>query len=317
MKSEHRHELAENDLSKLIDHGRDRIEPYSNKILLGLLVATVVIVGAILLIRSRGAVNTEGAAELAAASTAAEYDAVASRFEGTPVGQWARLRAGEEHLRDGIQLSLSNRAASNENLDSAEKGFRQILEAEGIEPEIREKALYGLAVCLEARTSETTTTKPAIEAYERLLSEFSDSRYAQLARDRIEALKSDRVAEFYAWFQQQNPKPEDRPPPRDFPAGGPALPSDLNLPADMPAQPDPATGADALTPGSDPVPTEQPQASDADPATPELEAPATDAAAPATDPAVPTEEAAAPATEQPATPETSDPAPVTDTPANP
>ncbi|MBL8850287.1 MAG: hypothetical protein JNG89_11410 [Planctomycetaceae bacterium] len=320
MKSEHRHELAENDLSKLIDHGRDRIEPYTNKVLLGLLVATVLIVGAILLIRSRGSVSTEGSAELAAASTAAEYDAVASRFDGTPVGQWARLRAGEQYLRDGIQLSLSNRPASNENLDSAEKALQQVLESKDAEPEVREKALYALAVCLEAKSSEVTTTKPAIEAYEQLLSEFGDSRYAQLARDRVAALKSDRAAEFYTWFHQQNPRPEDRPPPRDFPSnpfGGPSLPSDLDLPADMPAESDPATGSDALTPGSDPVPTEQPEASDTDPAAPVLDAaPATDPAAPVTDPGASTD-AAAPASEQPATPETSDPAPVTDTPANP
>src|SRR5690606_16251979 len=47
MKSEHRHELAENDLSKLLDKGRDRVEPHLNKVVLGLIAVAVVVVGGI------------------------------------------------------------------------------------------------------------------------------------------------------------------------------------------------------------------------------------------------------------------------------
>ncbi|MFO1094962.1 MAG: hypothetical protein U0992_16895 [Planctomycetaceae bacterium] len=240
MKSEHRHELAENDLSKLIDHGRDRLEPYQNKILLGVLAAAVVIAGAIVVIRTSGTAKLAGGSQLAAATTAADYDKVANDYGGTPVGLWSRVRAGELHLRDGIRLSLTNREASNESLTAAEQAFQQVLKADDAVPEMREQALFGLAVTLEAQTSETTTTKPAIDAYERLLKEFKDSRFRLQAESRIAELKTPQAGEFYAWFHAQNPKPEDRPPPRDFPnlplgsdVGDPF--SSPGRPADMPA----------------------------------------------------------------------------------
>lgn len=288
MKSEHRHELAENDLSKLIDHGRDRIEPYANKILLGVLIATVLIVGAIVVYRTRGSSSMAGAAELAAARTAADYDAVAADYPGTTVGLWARVRAGEMHLRDGIRLSLTNRAASNESLQSAQKAFEQVLKSDDAVPEMRELALWGLAVCLESQTSEQTTTKPAIEAYEQLKKEFPESRFVAQADARIAALQNPQAGEFYAWFHAQNPKPEDRPGPRDFPelpsdgeAGNPF--SGLGQPPDMPAEAGAAT--DATTPDADAPAT-----------TPVATAPATDAATPAESPAA-TEESATPASD--------------------
>lgn len=239
MKSEHRHELAENDLGKLIRRWRERLEPYSNKVLLGLLAATVVIGGGVLAWRTLGASSRAGATELAAARTAAEYEAVAENFEGSLTGLWARLRAGEEYLRDGIRLSLSNRTASNERLEEAQRAFERVLKAENVPPELREKALYGLAVCLESQSSAQTGTQPAVDAYEQLLKQFPETRYRYFAEQRIKVLKSEEAQQFYAWFHAQTPRPEDRPSPQDFPfpfpseGGDPFL--DRRGPADMPA----------------------------------------------------------------------------------
>lgn len=319
MKSEHRHELAENDLSKLIDHGRDRLEPYQNKILLGVLALAVVIAGAIVVIRTSGTAKLAGGSQLAAATTAADYDKVANDYGGTPVGLWARVRAGELHLRDGVRLSLTNREASNESLTAAEQAFQQVLKADDAVPEMREQALFGLAVTLEAQTSETTTTKPAIDAYERLLKEFKDSRFRLQAESRIAELKTPQAGEFYAWFHAQNPKPEDRPPPRDFPnlplgsdMGDPF--NSLGRPADMPADAAPAGDkSDASLPATEPP---------AAPGGPAL--PPTDSATPPTDSATPpaessTDPAAKPAapSDEPGTAEPAAPAPTGDKPANP
>ena len=239
MKSEHRHELAENDLSKLLEKGRDEIEPHLNKVIIGVLVAAVVIVGGIAVYRSQGATDTRGATELAAASTAAEYEKVANDFEGTTSGLWARLRSGEEYLREGIRLSLTNRSASNESLEAAQQAFEQVLRADGLMSEMRERALYGLALVTESQTSEQTTTRPAIEAYEQLIAAFPDSRYKGQAEARIEALQDPAAGEFYAWFHAQNPKPEDRPRPMDsrggLPFGGSGNPFlDSEPPAEFP-----------------------------------------------------------------------------------
>jgi hypothetical protein len=309
MKSEHRHELAENDLSKLIDHGRDRIEPYRNAVLIGLLVATVLVIGGIVVYRTQSAKAMVGAAELAEATTPDEYTAVADQFPGTETGLWARLRAGEGQLREGIRLSLTNRSASNESLEQAQKSLETVLKSENVPPEIGEQALFSLAVCLESLTSQQTTTKPAIEAYQRLLTKYKESRYKARAEARIKELEKPRSEEFYAWFHAQNPKPEDRPRPMDLNNMPFDFSQDTSKPADMPADAAPAgdaqgTGPALEAPATDTPATDAP-ATDAPATTPEASAPATDPAAPATEssgPALPSTPESTPATEAPANP---------------
>lgn len=306
MKSEHRHELAENDLGKLIAEGRDRIEPHRNAVLIALLVATVLIIGAIVVYRTQTAKSMVGAAELAEASTPDEYNSVAEQFPGTETGLWARLRAGEGYLREGIRLSLTNRAASNDSLEQAQKSLETVLKAENLPSEVQEQALFSLAVCLESLTSQQTTTKPAIDAYQRLLTVFKDSRYKARAEARIKELEKPSSEEFYAWFHAQNPKPEDRPRPMDFNNLPFDFPQDTSRPADMPADSAPTGEAPASGPA-----LETP-AGDTPATTPEASPPATDAATPAAEPAAPATESSGPAL--PSSPEAT---PATDAPANP
>lgn len=264
MKSEHRHELAENDLSKAISRWRDQIEPHTNKILIGVLVLAVVVVGAIVALRSTSASSTAGFTELSLAKEAEDFETVADDFEGTTSGTWARLRAGEEYLRDGLRLSLSDRPASNERLEESQKSFEKVLNGADVPAQVREKALYGLATCLEAMSSGQTTTQPAIDAYEQLIEEFPNTRYKRWAEERIATLKDPAAQEFYAWFHAQTPKPEDRPLPRDFPEdpfsglpddGGTTAPVSEGTP---PAPPSSQRNSTAPTPPAETSATEGP-----------------------------------------------------------
>lgn len=269
MKSEHRHELAENDLSKAITRWRDQIEPHTNKILVGVLVLAVLVVGAIVALRSTWASSTAGFTELSLAKEAEDFETVAEDFEGTPAGTWARLRAGEEYLRDGLRLSLSDRPASNERLEESQKAFEKVLKGTDVPAQAREKALYGLATCLEAMSSAQTTTQPAIDAYEQLLEEFPNTRYKRWVEERIETLKDPQAQEFYAWFHAQNPKPEDRPLPRDYPtdpSGDTPDSTGNELPADGGSPPPPPTSernSTAPTPPGETPATEGPALPDA------------------------------------------------------
>ena len=124
---------------------------------------------------------------------------------------------------------------------------------------MHERALYGLACCLEAmagvnqRTDVANSTTAelldgAVKAYEEFVRKYPDSphnlkryedeRLGRIER-RIEFLKSDDAREFYAWFRTQNPKTKDRRGPLDsFPFGGtddgpvmlPPIPGSLRLP---------------------------------------------------------------------------------------
>ncbi len=226
MKSEHRHDLAENDLSKLLTRWLQRIEPYSNKILIGALVVTVVIVATVMTMRSSRATRSAGFTELAGCSTPDCYETVAKDFPESVAGSWARLRAAEEYLEEGIRLSVSDGKASEGSLEKSQESFEMVLKGDA-PAEVREKALNGLGMCLEAVSDGDTTD--AVEAYEQLLSEFPETRYRRWAENRIEQLKTGRVQQFYSWFAQQDPKPEDRPNPFDFPSPFPATDSPLEI----------------------------------------------------------------------------------------
>lgn len=246
MKSEHRHELAENDLAKLITRGLKKIEPYQNQILLGMLVITVAVVSSVMFVRSSTTEQTQGVAELLNCETADDYLNVADSFEGTVAGRWARLRAGEEFLREGIKLSVSDRPQSTDRLEEAQEAFDKLLPDPALSSDVRIKALHGKAMTLE---SLGTDTEAAIGAYQELLDYLEQldpsdpladiaelpepgseteleedgpeyrlySEYRQFAEDRIDVLRSGRGQQFYVWFEAQNPSPEDRPLPRDFP----------------------------------------------------------------------------------------------------
>jgi hypothetical protein len=216
MKSEHRHELAENDLSKILSRWLQKVEPHSNKILLAALILTVVVIAVVYGMKSATVNQSAGFADLAKAQTAAEFQNVADDYPDSLVGTWARLRSAEEFLDEGIRLSVSNRSGSNDSLENSREAFDKVLKTPDVPTEIREKALYGMGVCLESLSDGDTAS--AIEVYETLLREFPDTRYKFLAESRIAALKTSGAQQFYAWFREQNPKPEDRPKPRDFPS---------------------------------------------------------------------------------------------------
>jgi hypothetical protein len=215
MKSEHRHELAENDLSKLLGRWAEKFEEHSNTILSVFVVLALIAAAAIYWTRSSWNQRESGWTQLVASSNPQDFESVADAFSGTPVAEWARLRAASGFLRDGIERSVSDRSVSNELLQKARSTFESLTD-EGTNPAVREQALNGLAVTLESLSDGDT--QAAIAAYQKLLTEFPETRFKTFAEDRIEALKTGRVQEFYAWFRKQNPEPPDRPLPQDQPA---------------------------------------------------------------------------------------------------
>ncbi len=228
MKSEERHHLAENDLAQILDRWLKKIEPYSNQILLGILIGTVAILGILFFARSGASASEEAWTKFAAAESADDYATVADDYPHSNVTTWARLRAGELYLAQGMQTAVSDRKSTTERLEQAESSFNQVLQAQSVSPEAREQALYGLAVVKE--TLSDGNTQPAVETYEELLKSFPDSRFAGLAKHRVDALKTEEAQSFYAWFDKQERRPDQRPEPKDLnslrssgPSGEPLL----------------------------------------------------------------------------------------------
>lgn len=225
MKSEHRHELKENDLGKLTMHAQGFFEKHGNQVLLGAIGAVLLIGGLTFWFTSSSSKATAGWSKYSEASTATDFAEVADAFPGTEVAQWSRLNEAENYLFNGLQLTFKDRKSGLTDLEKAKSEFDAILNGTPLPPQVRERALFGLARTLET-TSDKDTDK-AIAAYEALQKDFPESTYTSLAKQRIEALKKGSTQSFYAWFHEQKPALEDRTKPKDgFPPGFPGLPSD-------------------------------------------------------------------------------------------
>jgi len=216
MKSKHRHDLQTNELTKLAARLSDWYDEYGSRTLTVLLVAVVVAAVAIYWQRSSQSERAAGWAAFAACRTAEDYANVADDFQGTEVGAWARLHETENHLRQGIQLMFTDRAAGISDLKVAEKGFTSLLSNDATPDAVRERVLIGLARLRE--TASDGDLQPATQLYQRLLADFPNSVFKEFAEHRLDVLQTASSQEFYAWFHKQNPKPEDIEKPSDFSA---------------------------------------------------------------------------------------------------
>ena len=279
-----------------------KIEPHTNKIVLAVILGTIGIVGYQVMNRSAAARTSEAWSKFATCTTAESFEDVADDNAGTEVEAWARLEAAREYIQTGVRLSLTNRKSSDENLNNGKGQLEKLLNDPKTSEDVREQALSQLAVCLEALSDGDE--KPAIEAYEKLLSQFPDSHYAGWAKHRIEELKKPATSEFYAWFRKAQPAPPERPKPQDAKPG--EVPNIQLTPETKPAE---GTTPAADASKTEEKPAEAPATSEA-PATPEAPAAEKPAEAPAAEtPAAPAAEApAAPATETPAAPTAEKPA---------
>ena len=253
MKSEHRHELVQNDLEKLIEKWRSRyaylVAEHGNRLLLWLSALLLLVAAFVYYSRTAGSADTQGWSALMGARTPEDLAGIAESYKGTPVGQWAQLGMGERYLRNGIQLLFTDRDAAPADLAEARAAFDALILQTKTSPEVRERALFGLARTLEA--TSTGDLQPALQAYENLLAEFPDTPYKSLVEDALTRLKKQNTQDFYAWFAVQKPAPKDRDQPSDLLKSlnleGLTLPTETPDDKAMPAPPEetPATETSA------------------------------------------------------------------------
>ena len=217
MKSEERHQLLTNDLGVVTTKTVGFFERH-----LGTIVGFV---GAALLVTAIGFWWTRKAETdveagwtlLDSASSLEEFGNVVDKYQDKPAGQWAQLIVSETNLKTAMPLMFSNREIALTDIKSARQGFETLLNEKSAAPLIRERALWGLALCLET-TCDGNTAK-VVEAYEKLLKDFPETIFKAVAEERIASLKRDSAKDFYAWFSKEEPKPPEARP-RDFKSEG-------------------------------------------------------------------------------------------------
>lgn len=211
MDSQHRHELQHNELEKLLVRLNQFLEKHGNKISIGICVVTAVLVGSILWYRNSKAQENAAWALLNSASGPDDLVEVWDRHPGSAAATWAKLLEAEQRMSQGIQAMFLDNEAGRADLEKSSKTFQNLSEMTSAPPEIRERALFGLA-----RTQESLSDgslKDATATYQRLLEKFPESFYKDDAKRRLAALAEGGSSDFYQWFASfERPKPKDQKP---------------------------------------------------------------------------------------------------------
>lgn len=216
MKSEHRRDLHANELEKLTETVGKFFEQHGSKVLMGIGAAIVIGIGAYFAMNWGSETAEEASGQVYNAEAAGDFLRVADDpdFKGLPLKTYARLVAAEQQLIDAQELYIVERDGGLKDLKEVKQNFETVLAAKGLTSDAKERAMLGLARCLETMCDGDTSA--AVTAYEDFLKEFPDTKWKKITEDRIAALKTTRAKELYAFLATSDRKPGDRKLPADI-----------------------------------------------------------------------------------------------------
>jgi tetratricopeptide (TPR) repeat protein len=122
--------------------------------------------------------------------------------------------SGDIHLANGCGLLFANKANASQELQKALEEYTKV-RGEARNPQLRERALFGLARTYEAlsgtRQSQGEMDK-AIRGYQELVEKWKDGPYYALAKERLDDLGTTDAKTFYDKFAHYDPQPKVSPP---------------------------------------------------------------------------------------------------------
>jgi len=206
MKSDRRHELEQNELAQWLADWGERIKPYQNYILGGVVLIAAAFVAYSIWARSERQRNVAAWEQYYSAldtRSPGEMEDLIEAYPGTPTANWAAAVAADLRLANACNLLFSDKASANQNLREAVDLYLTVLD-ESDDPELRERATFGLARAYEAQTN----LDKAAEHYETVIDRWPQGAYAVVARDRLLALEKKSVRELYDKFANWEPRAE-------------------------------------------------------------------------------------------------------------
>lgn len=217
-----KHQLEQNQLANQIEHGLEAARPVLPFILLAIVVAVIGSVAWSLysgsVKRKRAEAWTEFYFNLLGGD-AETFQDVADRFPESTMSGWARQAAADQFLGTGLEALYINRSEAKKSLDLAIQTYEEI-EQSALTPELRSKALLGLAQAHESLGNLDEANK----YYEQFTAASTQPQLISAANERLAFINSSAGKSFYDWFSKLDPKP-------DAPI---ELPADLNLPPMIP-----------------------------------------------------------------------------------
>ncbi len=231
MKSERRHELQHNALLEWLLETGEKIKPYANAILLGVV---VVLAGFVALkwMSSQSASREATAWDLVFAASGqgdtAELDQVVEEYGSTTAAQWAAVLAGDLQLSEGCRDLFTTKSTAADQLKKAEDNYGLAVNSEN--RAVKQRAIYGLARTYEAKAATQQSPESIDQAkdkYEELVGMGSECPFAEAAQARLNALSQKSTLEFYDAVAAWEPRPA---------AGSTPGLGNMNLPFDQSGQ---------------------------------------------------------------------------------
>ncbi len=209
MKSEERHKLQQNELADYLARFVEKIKPYQNAILGGVVLILVIV----LLVHwwngktdaAQQAANTEIYNAMGAALSTgdpSELAAVAEKYFENPAAAEAALTAADIHLNNGCNLIFVNKAKANAELGDAVDLYQKWL------PRLKKPFMIAQAKFGFARAEECQNQLPeAKKHYDEIVKSWPDSSYGVLAARRLEDIERPATKEMYDKLANFDPKP--------------------------------------------------------------------------------------------------------------
>jgi len=269
MKSERRHELEHNVLADWLAETMERIKPYQNAILGGLILVVALLVAVSVwrnMAHRQAAVAWEEYFQALQTSQPGELEDVADRHAGTAVAHWAAAAAGDLRLAEGCNLLFTDKPSALHELRRAVDLYLPVVE-DSEEAIVVERVTFGLGRAYEAQMD----FEKATSRYKEVVERWPEGPFGEIAEERLVALEQRSVRELADKFAKWEPKPAVTDVP-DFPASQPqfdldSLPdgpvftpkTDFGLEGlDEPAEPDPpnkeSEEPDTAPPADEPEP---------------------------------------------------------------
>lgn len=255
MKSERRHELEHNALADWLADTLEKIRPYQNVILGGLILVVGLVVAVTLwrnMAHQQATLAWEDYFQALQTGQPGDLEDVADRHPGSEVAPWADTAAADLRLASGCNLLFSDKPSALFEVRKAIDLYLSVLQ-QTRERTLLERATFGLARAYEAQID----LEKAEQRYQEVVERWPDGPFGGVAKERLAALGQRSVRELADRFAKWEPQPavSDLP---DFPDSPPrfdldAIPDgpvftpksdfgvdgldDATLP-DMPAEPD-------------------------------------------------------------------------------
>lgn len=226
MKTERRHQLQHNELADSIGSFIQRLAPYGNWIVGGIILLVGAVFGGQYYMSQQAAKNEQAwNAYFGAASkrdlkdgpvklSPARLNGIVKAHPGTVASLWAEQKLGDTRLQNGISLMFTDPSEGRSELNKAQSNFEAVLAgAKSLDREkakpLLQKATFGLAQTYETLAS-TGDVKEALKHYGEIVSRWPGDGYALRAKERVAALKRQQelgdnsfYAEFETWTRER------------------------------------------------------------------------------------------------------------------